>query len=42
MAVLANLIYYAVKAAIFAALSYAGIVLGKKFRDKKDLQKADK
>ncbi|MGN0158052.1 MAG: hypothetical protein ACI39W_02765 [Brotaphodocola sp.] len=31
---------YAVKAVVFAALAYAGIVLGKKFRDKKDAEKA--
>lgn len=36
----ANFIFYAVKAAIFAALAYAGIIFGKKYRDKKDLQKS--
>lgn len=39
MAVAANFIFYAVKAVAFAAIAYAGIVLGKKYRDKKDLQK---
>lgn len=38
-AITANFIFYAIKAAVFAALAYAGIVLGKKFRDKKDLEK---
>ena len=40
MAVLANLIFFAVKAAIFAGIAYAGVVLGKKYRQKKDLQKS--
>lgn len=40
MAVLANFIFYAGQAAVFAVLAYAGVMLGKKFRDKKDLQKS--
>lgn len=32
---------YVVKAAVFAVLAWAGIVLGKKYRDKKDSQKAN-
>lgn len=39
MAVLANLIYYGIKAAVFAALAYAGIMLGKKFRDNRESEK---
>lgn len=31
---------YGVKAVVFAALAYAGIVFGKKFRDKKDAERA--
>ena len=34
------LIGYTVKAVIFAALAYAGIICGKKFRDKKDAERA--
>ena len=40
MAVLANFIFYAGQAAVFVVLAYAGVMLGKKFRDKKDLQKS--
>ena len=40
MAVLANFIFYAGQAAVFAVLAYAAVMLGKKFRDKKDLQKS--
>ena len=39
MAFFAQLIFYVIKAAFFAVLAYAGIVLGKKYRAKKDLQK---
>lgn len=31
---------YSVKALIFAGIAYAGIICGKKFRDKKDAEKA--
>lgn len=30
----------ALKAVVFAVVAYAGIVMGKKFRDKKDAEKA--
>ncbi len=39
-AVAASLLGYTVKAVIFGILAYAGIVCGKKFRDKKDAEKA--
>lgn len=39
-AIAASFIQYAVKAIIFAAIAYAGIICGKKFRDKKDAEKA--
>lgn len=39
-AVVASLLGYTVKAVIFGILAYAGIVCGKKFRDKKDAEKA--
>lgn len=35
-----SLLGYGVKAVIFAAIAYAGILCGKKFRDKKDAEKA--
>ncbi len=41
MAVVANFIFYAVKAVLFGAIAYAGIVMGKKYKDKKDLQKSN-
>lgn len=41
MAVAANFIFYAVKAVLFGAIAYAGIVMGKKYKDKKDLQKSN-
>ena len=31
---------YALKAAVFALIAFAGIICGKKFRDKKDAGKA--
>lgn len=40
MAIVANFIYYVIRVACFAALAFGGIVLGKKYRDKKDLQKS--
>ena len=39
MAFFAQLIFYVIKAAFFAVLAYAGIVLGKKYRDKNCLQR---
>ena len=39
-AIATSLIGYTVKAVIFAALAYAGIICGKKFRDKKDAESA--
>ena len=39
-AIATSLIGYTVKAVIFAALAYAGIICGKKFRDKKDAERA--
>ncbi len=41
MGFVSSFIGYSVKAAIFAAVAWAGIVLGKKFRDKKDSQKTN-
>ena len=41
MGFVSSLIGYAGKAAVFAAVAWAGIVLGKKFRDKKDSQKTN-
>ena len=38
-AVLASLVQYIVKVLIFAAVAWAGITCGKKFRDKKDAAK---
>lgn len=35
-----SILGYSVKAVIFAAIAYAGIICGKKFRDKKDAEKA--
>ena len=35
-----SLIATGVKAVIFAVLAYAGIILGKKFRDSRDAKKA--
>lgn len=40
MAVLASLIFYAGKAAVFAALAWAGILLGKKYRHKRKIQQS--
>ncbi len=37
--VLASLVQYIVKVLIFAAVAWAGITCGKKFRDKKDAAK---
>lgn len=37
MAVLANFIFLSVKVILFAGLAYAGIITGKKYRDKKSL-----
>ena len=39
-AIAASFFQYGVKAVIFAAIAYAGIICGKKFRDKKDAKKA--
>ena len=39
-AIATSLIGYTVKAVIFAALAYAGIICGKKFRDKKEADRA--
>ncbi len=39
-AIVASLVEYTVKAVIFGVLAYAGIVCGKKFRDKKDAERA--
>lgn len=39
MAFFANLIYYVLKVIVYAALAFGGIMLGKKYREKKDLQK---
>ena len=39
-AIATSLIGYTVKAIIFAALAYAGIICGKKFRDKKEADRA--
>ena len=41
MAILVNFIYYAIRVACFAALAFGGIVLGKKYRKKKDLQNSN-
>lgn len=41
MGFVSSLIGYVGKAAVFAAVAWAGIVLGKKFRDKKDSQKTN-
>lgn len=39
-AIAASILEYGLKAAVFAALAYAGIICGKKFRDKKDAGEA--
>ncbi len=39
-AVAGSFIGYAIKVIIFAVIAYAGILCGKKFRDKKDADKA--
>lgn len=39
-AVAASFLEYGIKAVVFAALAYAGIIFGKKFRDKKDAENA--
>lgn len=36
----ASFLGYTFKALVFAVLAYAGIICGKKFRDKKDADKA--
>ena len=36
----ANFVFYAIKAVLFGVLTYAGIILGKKYRDKKDLNQS--
>lgn len=36
----ASFLGYTVKALVFAVLAYAGIICGKKFRDKRDAEKA--
>lgn len=38
MEILANFIFLSVKVILFAGLAYGGIIMGKKFRDKKSLQ----
>ncbi len=40
MEVMGSLLGYGLKVVIFAVIAYAGIMGGKKFRDKKDAQKA--
>lgn len=39
-AIASSFLGFTVKAAIFGVLAYAGIVSGKKFRDKKDAERA--
>lgn len=39
-AIAASFVEYGVKAIILGVLAYAGIICGKKFRDKKDAEKA--
>lgn len=39
-AIAGSFLQFGVKAVIFAAIAYAGIICGKKFRDKKDAEKA--
>ena len=39
-AIAGSLVSFTVKAVIFAAIDYPGIICGKKFRDKKDAEKA--
>lgn len=36
MSISANVLFYLVRAAFFIAVAVAGIVLGKKFRDKRE------
>lgn len=38
--IMVSLIGYTFKAVVFAAIAYAGIILGKKFRDSKDAGRA--
>lgn len=38
-AIAGSIVFYSVKAVIFAAIAYAGIVCGKKYRMKKDAAK---
>lgn len=38
--VMISLLSYTFKAIVFAVIAYAGIILGKKFRDSKDAGKA--
>lgn len=40
MEIAVSFVGYALKAAIFAVIAYVGIIGGKKFRDKKDADKA--
>lgn len=40
MAVIISFIGYSIKVVIFAAIAYAGILCGKKFRDRNDAKKA--
>lgn len=39
-AIASSLIGYTLKVICFAAIAYAGIICGKKFRDKKDVDKS--
>lgn len=39
-AIAASFVEYGVKVIVLGALAYAGIICGKKFRDKKDAEKA--
>lgn len=39
-AIAGSFLGYTIKVVIFATVAYAGILCGKKFRDKKDSQKA--
>lgn len=39
-AIAGSILQYGIKAVVLAAIAYAGILCGKKFRDKKDAEKA--
>ncbi len=39
MAIVTSFAGYVIKVVIFAAIAYAGIICGKKFRDKNDAKK---